>query len=104
MWFTTIGFATRAATADAVSTLYTTCPGAFSFPGHSTTYPTVRLLRVLYFASEREHGQGVRDKMAHALGNLAANTMDDCWVVFHAEVYDMTRFANEHPGGSFRWD
>lgn len=32
----------------------------------------MRLLRALYFASEREHGQGARDKMAHALGNLAA--------------------------------
>lgn len=32
----------------------------------------MRLLRALYFASEREHGQGARDKMAHALGNLAS--------------------------------
>lgn len=32
----------------------------------------MRLLRALYYASEREHGQGARDKMAHALGNLAA--------------------------------
>lgn len=66
------GFATRAATADAVSSLCTGSPSAFSFPGHGTTNPTVRLLRALYYASEREHGQGARDKMAHALGNLAA--------------------------------
>lgn len=66
------GFATRAATADAVSSLCTAAPAAFNFPGHGTTNPTVRLLRALYYASEREHGQGARDKMAHALGNLAA--------------------------------
>jgi cytochrome b involved in lipid metabolism len=29
------------------------------------------------------------------------NTTDDCWVAFHGEVYDMTRFAKTHPGGSF---
>ena len=48
------------------------CPNAFLFPGTSTTNPTVRLLRALYTAGEREHGQGARDKMVHALGNLAA--------------------------------
>jgi len=66
------GFATRAAAADAVSSLCNTCPQAFKFPGQSSTNPTVRLLRALYFASERERGVGARDKMAHALGNLAA--------------------------------
>jgi len=66
------GFATRAAAADAVSSLCNTCPNAFKFPGQSSTNPTVRLLRALYFASERERGVGARDKMAHALGNLAA--------------------------------
>jgi proteasome component ECM29 len=66
------GFATRAAVADTVSTLCATCPMAFKFPGTSSTNPTVRLLRALYFASERERGQGAKDKMAHALGNLAA--------------------------------
>ena len=46
------GFATRAAAADAVTTLCSTCPSAFKFTGHSSTNPTVRLLRALYFASE----------------------------------------------------
>jgi proteasome component ECM29 len=50
------GFATRAATADAVTSLTNTCPAAFRFPGSSTTNPTVRLLRAIYFASERERG------------------------------------------------
>lgn len=67
-----VGFASRAATADAVSALCNGIPDAFRFPGASNTNPSVRLLRALYFASEREHGQGARDKMAHALGNLAA--------------------------------
>jgi proteasome component ECM29 len=66
------GFASRAATADAVSTLCSTCPNAFKFPGASSTNPSIRLLRALYFASERERGQAARDKMAHALGNIAS--------------------------------
>ena len=65
------GFATRAAAADAVSTLCAQCPSAFKFPGASTSNPTVRLLRALYFASEREQGTGARDKMTHAFGNLS---------------------------------
>ena len=55
-----------------MSSLCTASPAAFNFPGHGTSNPTVRLLRALYYASEREHGQGARDKMTHALGNLAA--------------------------------
>lgn len=66
------GFATRAATADAVSTLCSTCPAVFRFSGSLSTNPSVRLLRAFYFASEREHGAGAKDKMIHALGNLAA--------------------------------
>ena len=66
------GFATRAATADAVSTLCSTCPAVFSFSGTSSSNPSVRLLRALYYASERERGAGAKDKMIHALGNLAA--------------------------------
>jgi proteasome component ECM29 len=66
------GFATRAATADAVSTLCTTCPAVFHFAGSSISNPSVRLLRAFYFASERERGTAAKDKMIHALGNLAA--------------------------------
>ena len=65
------GFATRAATADAVGNLCGTCPAAFSFPGSTMSNPTVRLLRALYFASERERGVTAKDKMTHALGSLA---------------------------------
>ena len=65
------GFATRAATADAVGVLSGTCPAAFSFPGSTMSNPTVRLLRALYFASERERGATAKDKMTHALGSLA---------------------------------
>ena len=67
-----VGFATRAATADAVTALSSTCPKAFQFSGTSNTNPSVRLLRALYFASERERGQ-TSSKMTTALGALAAH-------------------------------
>lgn len=54
------GFATRAAVADAVGSLCSVSPSAFKITGHSSTNPTVRLLRALYFASERERGAGAR--------------------------------------------
>lgn len=67
------GFATRAATADSVSSLCHSCPSTFNkFSGTSSTNPTVRLLRALYFASERERGVSAKDKMSYALGNLAS--------------------------------
>jgi proteasome component ECM29 len=65
------GFATRAAVADAVTSLCSTCPNAFGFPGQSTSNPSVRLFRALYFASERERGASSKDRMTHALGSLA---------------------------------
>lgn len=66
------GFATRAATADAVGSMCGTCPAAFVFSGSNMSVnPTVRLLRALYFASEREKGATAKDKMTHALGSLA---------------------------------
>ncbi|KAL7580750.1 hypothetical protein ACA910_001033 [Epithemia clementina (nom. ined.)] len=67
-----VGFATRAAVADTASMMCNTCPGAFSFPGPGNVNPTVRLMRAFYFAAERERGQGAKDKMIHALGNLAS--------------------------------
>jgi predicted heme/steroid binding protein len=27
------------------------------------------------------------------------NTREDCWIVLHYKVYDVTRFIPEHPGG-----
>ncbi|KAJ8465177.1 hypothetical protein OPV22_027729 [Ensete ventricosum] len=27
------------------------------------------------------------------------NTRDDCWVVIHGKVYDVTSYLEEHPGG-----
>ena len=65
------GFATRASAADAVTTLCNSCPAAFKFPGSSNTNPTVRLLRAIYFASEKERGATAKDKMTHALGSLS---------------------------------
>jgi proteasome component ECM29 len=68
-----VGFATRAAIADAVSTLCRTCPAVFLFPGPNSTNPSVHLLRALYSASEQERGEAAKDKMVHALGNLASH-------------------------------
>jgi cytochrome b involved in lipid metabolism len=28
------------------------------------------------------------------------STPDDCWVVLHGDVYDLTNFVKHHPGGS----
>ena len=66
------GFATRAAVADAVSSLCLTCPKAFYFTCSPSMNPTVRLLRAFYYASERERGDASKDKMIHALGNLSS--------------------------------
>ena len=27
------------------------------------------------------------------------NKKDDCWMVIHGKVYDVTKFLPEHPGG-----
>lgn len=66
------GFATRSAAADAVSSLCSASPSAFKFNMNLTANPTSRLLRALYYASEREKGTFARGKMTHAFGNLAA--------------------------------
>ena len=29
------------------------------------------------------------------------NTIDDCWLISHNYVYDVTKFINRHPGGKF---
>jgi len=94
------GFATRAATADAVSTLCATCPQAFRFSGPSNTNPTVRLLRAFYFASERERGQGAKDKMVHAVGNLASlcpGTSVRSLAVRACERYNRSTGNNDDP-------
>lgn len=66
------GFATRSAIADAISTLCNTCPAAFQFNGSNSSNPSVRLLRALYFASERERTLASRDRLVHSLGSLAS--------------------------------
>jgi proteasome component ECM29 len=66
------GFTTRAAVADACSTLCNTCPNAFKFTGSTSTNPSVGLLRGFFHGAEREAGAAARNKMAHAFGGLAA--------------------------------
>jgi proteasome component ECM29 len=67
------GFASRAAVADTASIMCNTCPTSFVFAGKvGTANPSVRLMRAFYYATEKERGQGAKDKMTHALGNIAA--------------------------------
>lgn len=28
------------------------------------------------------------------------NTANDCWIIVEGQVYDVTKFLKEHPGGS----
>ncbi|KAJ9068647.1 hypothetical protein DSO57_1026529 [Entomophthora muscae] len=36
----------------------------------------------------------------YSIGDVASrNTEQDCWIIVHGKVYDMTPFLNEHPGG-----
>lgn len=67
-----VGFASRAATADAVSSLCASSPAAFSYPGVSSNMnPAVQLLRAFYYAADRERGPAAKEKMLFGLGNLA---------------------------------
>ena len=39
--------------------------------------------------------------MTIAWEEIARHTAkDDCWIVIHGKVYDVTKFLPEHPGGS----
>jgi L-lactate dehydrogenase (cytochrome) len=29
------------------------------------------------------------------------NKQEDCWVVIHGRVFDLSKFLQEHPGGNF---
>ena len=30
----------------------------------------------------------------------AHRSMNDCWIIVHGKVYDVTQFIQQHPGGS----
>lgn len=66
------GFTTRAAVADACTTLCNTCPRAFKFTGPNSANPSVGLLHGFFHGAEREAGANSRNKMVHAFGSLAA--------------------------------
>ena len=51
------GTASRVAVADVIANLTSHCSAAFRFGAPSNMNPSVRLMRSLYFASERERGQ-----------------------------------------------
>ena len=68
-----VGGVSRAAVADVVNSLCASSPAAFGGGGGGSC---VKLLRGLYYASERERGGGARDKLLFALGNLSALAPD----------------------------
>lgn len=63
-----MGFASRAAVADTVSALCNSCESIFTQSKPATS----QLIKALYVASEREVGEGAKQKMVQALGNLAS--------------------------------
>ena len=65
-----VGAVSRCAVADTVNTLVTSSPEAFRSVEIGNP-SCVKLLRALYFASEKERGTAARDKIVFALGNLA---------------------------------
>jgi len=66
------GFATRVAAADAVMNLCMSCPSAFHFELNGSANPSVRLLRSLSAASEREKHSSSRSRLVHALGSISS--------------------------------
>ncbi|KAJ9468581.1 Fumarate reductase [Diplonema papillatum] len=51
-------------------------------------------------SSERDSGDVASGPRKISLAEVAEhNTPDDCWVVVHGKVYDLTDFVDEHPAG-----
>ena len=60
----------------------------------------------------KAHYQAVADKKAGPGGKTSNEkrfargqvqmhrSMNDCWVIIHNKIYDVTQFINQHPGGS----
>ena len=65
-----VGAVSRGAVAEVVNTLVTSSPDAFK--SYVANDSCVKLLRALYFASERERGAATREKLTFALGNLSS--------------------------------
>lgn len=41
-----------------------------------------------------------KPKILGASDVLQHNTRSDCWIIVNEEVWDMTEFALQHPGGA----
>jgi flavocytochrome c len=54
----------------------------------------------LVVASAHSPENSPRDRTVSITELQRHNTTDDCWVAFHGDVFDMTEFAKQHPGGS----
>jgi hypothetical protein len=82
-----VGAVSRCAVADTVNTLVNSSPE--SFKSVQLGNPNcVKLLRALYFASERERGTGARDKLVFALGNLSSLAPEGAVRVLIAKLCD----------------
>ncbi|CAD7069203.1 unnamed protein product [Tilletia caries] len=71
--------------------------------GQSALYAKTKEVCGTSFADDIDHQSGVRTKMGSTLhyDEVAKhNSNDDCWVIVHGEVWDVTDFLPDHPGGS----
>ncbi|GMI11930.1 hypothetical protein TrLO_g5744 [Triparma laevis f. longispina] len=82
-----VGAVSRCAVADTVNTLVNSSPEAFKSVQIGNPN-CVKLLRALYFASERERGTGARDKLVFALGNLSSLAPEGAVRVLIAKLCD----------------
>jgi len=52
------------------------------------------------FGGDKKEGGAAEEKKMYTLEDVAKhNAEDDCWVILHGEVYDVTKFLPDHPGG-----
>lgn len=53
----------------------------------------------LYSLSKKEEAEDYRKNFITVAELAKHNSPDDCWVVIHKRVYDVTNFMKSHPGG-----
>ena len=61
-------------------------------------YQTLTLLASPFSPSLSSNPMGLKTFTIDDVSKHA--TEDDCWIIVHGKVYDMTKFLGEHPGGT----